>query len=390
MKEVDLAAHRRAERRAGAPVADGARDRAALHAAALPLVVGDPVRLGQVIDNLVSNALKFTPAGGRVEVRCGATARRRAHRGRRHRHGHPGRRAGAPLRALLPHRAGADRGVPGAGLGLSIAKAIVEAHGGTISCASVDGEGTTFAIELPLARARRCLTFRRRRTRTPPQRIGLGHDAASDRRRAPRQRARADARAAVVCVNGGQGGEVEGTWSASLEWLVARLAPHFPELAFGEVRYRIKSWKQLDWCVEDARAAIDALGARAHAPARLLDGRRRRGPARPTSPASRRCSAWRRGSPSGSRSTRCAAAGSASSTARSTAGCPASPASRRRARGAVSSARARSASRASTRSSPAPCTASRCARTGDGRCRCRARVRGRGSSRHELRRFQAA
>jgi len=72
---------------------------------------------------------------------------------------------------------------------------------------------------------------------------------------------RADAAAAVVCVNGGQGSEVEGTWSASLEWLVRRLAPRFPSLAFGEVRYRIKSWKRLDWCVADARAAIDAVGA---------------------------------------------------------------------------------------------------------------------------------
>jgi pimeloyl-ACP methyl ester carboxylesterase len=72
----------------------------------------------------------------------------------------------------------------------------------------------------------------------------------------------ADARAAVVCVNGGQGGEVEGTWSATLEWLTHRLAPRFPSLAFGEVRYRVKSWKRLDWCVEDAHAAVDALGAK--------------------------------------------------------------------------------------------------------------------------------
>jgi dienelactone hydrolase len=71
-----------------------------------------------------------------------------------------------------------------------------------------------------------------------------------------------DAPAAVVCVNGGQAAEVEGTWSASLEWLVRRLAPRFPELAFGEVRYRIKSWNKLDWCVQDARAAVEQLGAR--------------------------------------------------------------------------------------------------------------------------------
>jgi pimeloyl-ACP methyl ester carboxylesterase len=68
-------------------------------------------------------------------------------------------------------------------------------------------------------------------------------------------------RAAVICVNGGQRAEVEGTWSASLEWLVRRLAPHFPELGFAEVRYRVKSWKRLDLCVEDARAAIRETGA---------------------------------------------------------------------------------------------------------------------------------
>jgi dienelactone hydrolase len=67
--------------------------------------------------------------------------------------------------------------------------------------------------------------------------------------------------AAVICVNGGQRAAVEGTWSASLEWLVDRLAPHFPELRFAEVRYRIKSWQRLDSCIEDAREAIDAVGS---------------------------------------------------------------------------------------------------------------------------------
>jgi len=63
---------------------------------------------------------------------------------------------------------------------------------------------------------------------------------------------------AVVCVNGGSAREVAGTWSASLEWLVERLSPRFPALGLAEVRYRIKSWKRLDLCVEDAVAAIDA------------------------------------------------------------------------------------------------------------------------------------
>jgi pimeloyl-ACP methyl ester carboxylesterase len=64
----------------------------------------------------------------------------------------------------------------------------------------------------------------------------------------------------VVCVNGGQAREVEGTWSPSIEWLVRRLADRLPGMAFTEVRYRIKSWRRFEWCVEDAAAAITAAG----------------------------------------------------------------------------------------------------------------------------------
>lgn len=63
---------------------------------------------------------------------------------------------------------------------------------------------------------------------------------------------------AVVCVNGGTAAEVPGTWNASLEWLVGRLAGRLPGLALLEVRYRVKSWRRLDLCVEDARAGIAA------------------------------------------------------------------------------------------------------------------------------------
>lgn len=65
----------------------------------------------------------------------------------------------------------------------------------------------------------------------------------------------------VVCVDGGQAGVVEGTWSASLEWLVDRLAQRFTDVRFGEVKYRIKSWRRLDLCVADARAAVVEMGA---------------------------------------------------------------------------------------------------------------------------------
>ena len=52
-----------------------------------------------------------------------------------------------------------------------------------------------------------------------------------------------------------------GPRSASIEWLVRHLAPSFPGLAFLEVRYRIKSRRRLDSCVEDGRAAIEAARA---------------------------------------------------------------------------------------------------------------------------------
>jgi dienelactone hydrolase len=65
-------------------------------------------------------------------------------------------------------------------------------------------------------------------------------------------------RRAVVCVNGGTAAEVPGTWSASVEWLVGAVAPRLDGLAFLEVRYRTKSWRQLDRCVEDGAAALEA------------------------------------------------------------------------------------------------------------------------------------
>lgn len=72
----------------------------------------------------------------------------------------------------------------------------------------------------------------------------------------------AGARRVVVCVNGGTAALREGTWSASVEWLVARLARRFDELGFLEVRYRVKSWHRFEECAEDARAALVEARAR--------------------------------------------------------------------------------------------------------------------------------
>ena len=63
----------------------------------------------------------------------------------------------------------------------------------------------------------------------------------------------------VLCVNGGTARIVPGTWSATLEWLVDRLAPRFPSTGFAEVRYRVKSWKRVYDCIADGQAALAAM-----------------------------------------------------------------------------------------------------------------------------------
>jgi dienelactone hydrolase len=74
----------------------------------------------------------------------------------------------------------------------------------------------------------------------------------------------------VVCLNGGTARPQPGDWSSSIEWLVRRLAPRHPEIAFHEVRYRVKSWKELDSCIADGRAALEAATGDAGRPALLI------------------------------------------------------------------------------------------------------------------------
>jgi signal transduction histidine kinase len=124
-----------------------------LHAdlSAVPAVVGDAARLAQLLDNLVSNAIKFTPAGGSVGVWLEAredvvhievsdTGIGIAEREREH-----------LFERFFRTQTALERQIQGSGLGLYISKAIVEAHGGRIGVESVDGEGTTFVVELPVA-----------------------------------------------------------------------------------------------------------------------------------------------------------------------------------------------------------------------------------------------
>lgn len=114
------------------------------------IVEGDTQRLGQVLGNLLDNALRHTPAGGQVSVRC-----------RREEHGALLEVAdtgeGIPadqLRHVFErfHRVdpSRDRAHGGSGIGLAIVKALVEAHGGRVEARSEgQGHGATFRVQLP-------------------------------------------------------------------------------------------------------------------------------------------------------------------------------------------------------------------------------------------------
>jgi len=113
---------------------------------ALPAVHVDAERMVQVLGNLVGNALRHTPAGGRVTLAARSHGDRVALTVADTGEGIPP--------DVLPHvfertvRADAARSTDGSGLGLAIARSLVEAHGGTISVASQPGQGATFTVVL--------------------------------------------------------------------------------------------------------------------------------------------------------------------------------------------------------------------------------------------------
>jgi signal transduction histidine kinase len=116
----------------------------------LPRIRGDAERLRQVVGNLVDNAVKYSPAGGEVRVaahaRTGWVCVDVSDNG-------PGiAREQHQLIFEKFGRAKTDGSQPGTGLGLFIARSIVEAHGGTLEVRSVVDRGTTFTLSLPAGR----------------------------------------------------------------------------------------------------------------------------------------------------------------------------------------------------------------------------------------------
>jgi two-component system sensor histidine kinase BaeS len=116
----------------------------------LPRITVDPDRVAQVLGNLVSNALRYTPPGGRISL--GATQQES--------HvlltvqdtgdGIPPDELSHVFERFYRGDAARQESGEGSGLGLTIAKSIVELHNGTISVKSILGQGTTFTIVLPV------------------------------------------------------------------------------------------------------------------------------------------------------------------------------------------------------------------------------------------------
>jgi signal transduction histidine kinase len=117
-------------------------------AAGAEIVTGDPMRLEQALQNLAANALRHTPRGGRVTLNAALDEGRVTIT--------VGDTGSGIAPEHLPHVFDrfykvdpARTGQSGSGLGLSIVKAIVERHGGTMTASSGPGEGTTFSIKFP-------------------------------------------------------------------------------------------------------------------------------------------------------------------------------------------------------------------------------------------------
>ena len=113
------------------------------------LVLGDGERLRRVLLNLVDNAIKYTPAGGRVALSLRRLNDRACLSVRDTGIGLSEAEREQVFQRFYRAGAARDHGAQGSGLGLCIAMSIVEAHGGTLEVTSREGEGSTFTVCLP-------------------------------------------------------------------------------------------------------------------------------------------------------------------------------------------------------------------------------------------------
>ena len=113
------------------------------------IVEGDFDRLGQTIDNLISNALKFTPKGKEIDVRVADTDHGVEVAVRDQGAGIPADDLNHLFERFYRSSSPARRSVPGVGLGLAIVKTIIDAHDGVVWITSEEGTGTTVTFTIP-------------------------------------------------------------------------------------------------------------------------------------------------------------------------------------------------------------------------------------------------
>jgi signal transduction histidine kinase len=123
----------------------------------LPVISVDPVRLASAVENLISNAIKYTPAGGEIIIRTMVDGSEVLIRVIDNGLGIGVDEQGKIFEPFYRGNQG-KRFKQGMGLGLSIARDLVEAHGGKISLESEPGKGSTFTIHLPLVRSEPVVT----------------------------------------------------------------------------------------------------------------------------------------------------------------------------------------------------------------------------------------
>jgi len=116
-----------------------------------PPVFGDEERLRQVLNNLVSNAIKYAPQGGEIRVGGWSGAQQATVYVADHGIGIPAGEQGKLFQRFYRVDSSLRRSTQGAGLGLYLCRSIVEAHGGRIWLRSEPGKGTTVLFTLPVA-----------------------------------------------------------------------------------------------------------------------------------------------------------------------------------------------------------------------------------------------